>query len=331
MKPKVTVLGWYGHNNCGDEAYKIAFPMILPDYDFRFTETITAEDDNAISIVLGGGDVLQKSFFEQLAKTSKPKHALSVNLLNNEKLPMVLQTFKQIYVRNFVNLTNFSSNGHVVGCLPDFTFILEPCPVRGKQLIQKLFKRQHADQYEKVVIAVINSYLTVGSSPKAKDHVTFDKFAWDMAGLMDNTSASFLFIPFGSSMPCNDRIPNSAVYSRCKYWKKNVVVYDELSVQDTLDIFSAADASLCSRLHASVFSTIGGTPFIDMKHHDKTRLFLEFIDRKDWSVNYWRCNFDKIESLLNQFLSQKDHREGLLEISRNNRNLLVKAKEYLKL
>ena len=55
-------------------------------------------------------------------------------------------------------------------------------------------------------------------------------------------------------MPWDDRVSNGMVASFCKFWKKNVVLYDELEVQDALDIISAADVVISSRLHSTIFS-----------------------------------------------------------------------------
>ncbi|NIQ15589.1 MAG: hypothetical protein GTO02_14685, partial [Candidatus Dadabacteria bacterium] len=51
----IHVLGWYGHDNVGDEAYKLAFPKLFKNNKFVFGEIIKGKPEK---IILGGGDVL---------------------------------------------------------------------------------------------------------------------------------------------------------------------------------------------------------------------------------------------------------------------------------
>ena len=315
-----TVLGWYDHGNIGDEAYKIAFPMIFPDHKFTFTDVIP---NGCERVFLGGGDVLQRYFLDQLKKCNVPKYAMSVNV-KCSNIPQYVDIFKQLFIRNLC-----TTNEKVLS-IPDFAFALEPNVKRGNEIIGRLFGETKSELYERVVIVVMNAYLMFGESVLARDHIAFDKVCFDFAKVMDNTNASFLFLPFGNGFPHNDRLANSALYSRCKFWKKNCMCYSELSVQDTLDTIAAADMLIGTRLHASIFACVGGTPFIDLTHHDKTSLFLESIN-KDWGVNYWQFNTDRLKSLISSHMGNDEYKEDLLRIARNNRSLLLQLPTRLKL
>ncbi len=316
-----TVLGWYDHSNIGDEAYKIAFPKIFPDHKFTFTDQLPKENER---IFLGGGDVLQSYFLDQLKKSKAPKYAMSVNIKCQE-LPQYLEMFNQLFIRNVCSTTNKTLS------IPDFSFMLEPDPENGKKLIAKMFEEAKADLYDKVIIVVLNAYLCSGEAALARDHIAFDKLCYDLAKIMDSTAASFLLLPFGNSFPHNDRLAASALYPRCKFWKKNVLLYRELSVQGTLDVVSAANMLIGSRLHASIFATIGGTPFVDITHHDKTMLFLESIN-KDWNVNYWNFSVERLKAFMGDFLAnEQHHRTYLLDVARRNRLLLLDLQNHLRL
>ncbi len=301
MKPKIKVLGYYGAKNIGDEAYKLAFPFLFPEYDLTFTNKLTGPEE---TVILGGGDVLNPHFLNQLYH-AKHKHAMSVNSKNVTGFDSVIARDKR---RGFQYL-------------PDFAFILSSDRDRGKTLIKQIFDRNNADLYNNLVVVVMNSFLVPVEDTLARDHLTFEKVCYDLARLCDSVSASFMMLPFGNGFPRNDRIANSAVYMKCKFWKKNVVVYDELSVQDTLDICAAADAMIATRLHASIFSCIGGTPFVDLTHHDKTTCFLETIDRQHWGISYWHMDIDRVKTILVDFLTN-DHRTALEKIASQNRKML---------
>lgn len=308
---KTSVLGWYNHGNIGDEAYKLAFPKIFPNHDFTFADIIP----NCERVFLGGGDVIQPYFLSKLEKLKIPKYAMSVNI-KPQNISKYNETFCKLLVRNIVPA---SKN---VMTVPDFTFVLEANPQRGKKIIERLFQENKADLYNRVIVIVLNSYLCAGEATLARDHITFDKVCYDLARVMDNTPSSFLLLPFCNGFPNNDRLAASFLYTKCKYWKKHVILYKELSVQGTLDVISAANMLIGSRLHASIFSCIGGTPFIDLTHHDKTALFLESIN-KDWGVNYWNFSVDRLKGLMNDFeTNEQAHKENLLQIAARNRSSL---------
>lgn len=307
------VLGYYNHDNVGDEAYKLAFPKIFPGHNFTFADVVP---NNCKRVFLGGGDVIQQYFLSQLEKLTIPKYAMSVNI-KPQNISKYNEIFSQMLIRNIVPT---SKN---VLTVPDFTFVLEANPQHGKKIIERLFQENKADLYDRVIIVVLNAYLCTGEATLARDYVTFDKVCYDLAKTMDSTPASFLLLPFGNGFPNNDRLAASSLYTKCKFWKKNVILYKELSVQGTLDVISAANMLIGSRLHASIFATIGGTPFVDLTHHDKTALFLESIN-KDWSVNYWNFSVDRLKTLMNDFeTNEQAHKTDLLQISARNRSFLL--------
>jgi polysaccharide pyruvyl transferase WcaK-like protein len=315
LDSKIKVLGWYGHGNIGDEAYKLAFPIIIPQHELIFTDKITGVEEN---VILGGGDVLNNYFLNQL-RTHPPKnlYAMSVNLMRRDIDTESM--FKRIILRNKNIICENSKY------LPDFVFILKANRQHGRILVRKLFEKHKADLYEKLVIIVMNSYLSPTEAVLARDYITFEKVCCDLARLCDSTTASFMMLPFGNGFPRNDRVANSMIYTRCKFWKKNIIVYEDLNIQDTLDICAAADAIISTRLHACIFSCIGGTPFIDLTHHDKTKLFLQTIDRTDWSLNYYHLDLDQLKKLLVDFLTSSHYRTGLENLANNNRILLLQA------
>ena len=64
----ITVLGWYGHGNVGDESYKTSFPLLFPNYNLVFTDSLTNElKKKSAAVILGGGAVIEKPFLKQLS------------------------------------------------------------------------------------------------------------------------------------------------------------------------------------------------------------------------------------------------------------------------
>jgi polysaccharide pyruvyl transferase WcaK-like protein len=295
----ITVLGFYGHSNCGDESYRLTFPQVFPEHEFSFTDNLKKSSDSN-SYILGGGNIASDFFIDQLASLPKEtkKHAFSISVTKGDNVKKLAEVTDNIFVRDFESVRLFQKSGIAVGYLPDFAFMLTSNKEAGDALVGKYL--ENCDKYTKKVAVVINSYLI--HSSLTRDHFSFEKMSFELANAIDTTSASFIFIPFGSEPPADDRISNSWVSSKCKYYKKNVVIYDKLTVQQTLDIFGSVDAVISSRLHSSIFSCIAGKPFIDLTHHDKNLVFLQSIYKEDWSVPYWDFNKKKFINLLNDFL-----------------------------
>jgi hypothetical protein len=305
MNPQVTVFGWYSSQNLGDEAYKYAFPLIFPNVDFEFVPELIP-GQHYEHIILGGGDVFNRFYINQLKTVTGHKYAMSVNCTDLSFVNQHIAEFDKVFFRG----SNACNQAMI---FPDFTFILEPNPLRGKELIDRQFRETGSDRYARIVVVVINGFLMTKEDSLVRDYLTFEKVSFDLANIFDNTNASFLFLPFGTGWPHNDIISNGEVYARCKFWKKNSLWHKNMSVQDALDICAAANATISSRLHGCIFSTVGGTPFIDLTHHSKTKNFLEFIGRPHWSMNYWKFSNERTQKMLNNILDDGDGERSMLK------------------
>jgi polysaccharide pyruvyl transferase WcaK-like protein len=111
------------------------------------------------------------------------------------------------------------------------------------------------------------------------------------------------------------------ISSRCKFWKKNLVIYDRLTVQKTLDMISTFDAVINTRLHSGIFSLISGVPFVDLTHHDKNKNFLETCGLQDFGISYWSFGSVQLASLLNRMLAEKID----LTTARQSQKILLRA------
>jgi len=310
----ILVVGWYGHNNCGDESYLLSIPKLFPSIKFDFVNAI---DKSKLflydAVILGGGNVFKSSFLSDL-KNIKDKPIYGFSIGAEQAIETDIK-FSHIYAREYFSVDVFKKIGIPCSFLPDAAFILDGDKNKGKKYISKYFNDAKNDLYSKVVVIIINSYLVKGGlSDLAKDSATFLKFSYDMARIIDETSASFLFLPFGTSIPSDDRVPNSWIASKCKYCNKNCVIFDKLDVQTTLDIISAADLVVSSRLHSSIFSFSEGVPFIDITHHSKNRNFLTLVDKNDISVSFWNFDIDLLKDKISEGLNKTRNQAESIKI-----------------
>ena len=322
---RVNVVGWYNKKNCGDESYKEAFPKLFPQYDFVFSDCIVKDAD---AYVIGGGDVLTKKLLQSFAKVDKPKHIMSVTV-SEDFDPELLKGYRTIIVRDKNSRERLEKIGIDVLMYPDFSFCLDYNKERGHALVQELFAANKHDLYHKKIGIVINGHLLPPYGASAFEQSRFERFAFDLAIAIDQIPASFVFIPFSTKQPWDDRISNGIVASRCKWWRKNAIFFSELGVTNTLDILSSCDAVISTRLHSSIFSTATEVPFVDITHNHKNKYFLETIGYQKNSIGFADFNSTKMVSLTKGLISDTNNSEEIGSIASMNKFLLNELKKNM--
>jgi polysaccharide pyruvyl transferase WcaK-like protein len=325
----ITVLGWYSHGNCGDESYKLAFPILFPGHNFNFVDSIKSDFDRSSTdlIILGGGDVVKSAFLDDLYNVKDiPMIALSVTVTEGSDIRN-LKIFKKLIVRDNMSFGIAKRYHNNVAYLPDFSFILDPNKENGKRIIKEKFDEAGHKLTPRLITVVPNSYIAYNHNDALyRDVTSFNKYASEVTNIAEAVDSSFLFLPFSTKPPWDDRAICSWMADKCKKkYYKNVVIYDKLSVQETLDVISASDAVLSSRLHSTIFSTISGIPFIDVLHHDKNLGFLKTLNREEWSTWFWKPEVDKMEKLLRDFLTVSGQGAELQKFTKVSKEQLKNA------
>lgn len=303
---KVLFCGWYGHRNVGDDQYRVAYSRLFPRVDGAFADRPSPEQVAACdALVLGGGNVIDRHYLQvvrpYLGKV--PVYAMSAGCTDSGVDPEDLKKFERIWVRDHRSVKVLAGLGVRSDYAPDAGWALEADVRNGDLVCRGLFERQEKDLYKRRVVVVLNSHLTTAQPDVlARDAARFDCFAHALAAVADQTAASFVFVPFGRSMPWDDRVPNSWVAHKCKWHGKNAVVWDELSVFETLDVLAAADAVVSMRFHSTLFALAGGTPVVDVTHHDKNLGLIESAGVEVPSVPYWDFSKDLFARTLNDLL-----------------------------
>lgn len=287
---RVAVIGWYHRNNAGDESYKLAFPRVFPNDFFEFDETSITPD----ACVLGGGHVLSETFLKKtLQIPCKSKIAMSVSAGNETPFELLSQ-FQMVYGRDLRTVSLLKEKGIPSCYMPDVAICLKPNPENGNAWLKSRYQAEKLELYQRKIVVVLNAHLIQGKPDiLARDYIKFLAAVQDLSKVADQTMASFVFLPMSTGFPYDDRVPNGFVASRCKFWRKNLVIYERLDVQTTLDIISACDAVISTRLHSSIFSFTAHVPFIDLTHHDKTRGFTESINW-DHKLSYWNFSTNDV-------------------------------------
>lgn len=316
--PKVNVVGWYDKRNAGDESYKIAFPILFPHLDFVFSDQPIA---NADAYILGGGDIVSPVMLRSMQNLKKPCHLMSVTLGSSVD-PQMASVFSRAIVRDDESLANAMRLSLDVTYCPDFAFAIPSNRERGLSLIKQVFARERSDKYENVVGVVVNAHLMDDHASLQSRSAMFEHFSYQLAKTIDDTNASFLFIPFGKGMPWDDRAANSSVATKCKFWKKNAIMFEDLSAQDTIDIVSALSGLVSTRLHSSIFAIANGIPFLDIIHNHKNKSLLKSVQHEQAAIPLSGFNYQDAKNRLSSMLNNRALSKEVLAIGTRQRQLL---------
>jgi polysaccharide pyruvyl transferase WcaK-like protein len=325
------VVGWYGHHNVGDESYKLSFPLLFPAQPFTFNDPITLQGEQGTA-VLGGGDILNKRYVDKvLAGPFQKRIAMSVSA--NSLTPFdQLRCFDQIFVRDMPSVRLLESQGISSRYMPDVSLIMQPNKTNGEQWIKNQFLQKGLDLYTKKIGIVFNAYLFGGRLEMlARDFVNFFKVMNELVKIIDGTSASFIFFPMSTGLPYDDRVTNGLLSSQCKFWRKNLMIHEQLGVQETLDMIAACDLVISSRLHSTLFSLISNTPFMDITHHDKNKNILETFGLKKHSFSYWSFDSLEFEAMLKSLLNDSQvYKDELAQIYSEQLAILKRESQHVR-
>jgi polysaccharide pyruvyl transferase WcaK-like protein len=278
------------------------------DFDFE------GKQANYNACVVGGGDILNEHYVRRAMDTACEKRfAISVSAGPQAPLDL-LEQLDGVYVRDNRSAEHLKAHGICCTFMPDVSICLQPDRDAGVEFVKKKFAEEKLELYERKIGLVFNAHLMHAKNGLlARDFVTFLKAIQDIGKVMDETSASFILFPMSTQMPYDDRVPNAYLASHCKFWKKNMVVWDRLSVQETLNLISACDAVISTRLHSSIFSLISHTPFLDIVHHDKNLSFLKTTHLEGQSLPYWSFCFEELKAVLDAMLDNCTARSEKLQ------------------
>ncbi len=315
---RILVLGYYGHGNCGDEAYLSALPLLFPGDTLDFQCSSRPVDTTGYDVVLfGPGDVFTtyfiNSFLPVLRTFTGPKIAISVgfsilSMMRHEAVGL----FDHVYTRGLDDSRRIQKilgtyRGHY---LPDAVFALPP-PVKAVEDVCFFSLTRSVNIFEFVMEPL-----------KHLVQYALDKYA------------KVIFLRFDTSDTNDDNLINTDVRNRLLAIDSNLesrLILDQGSSGggDYLQVIANCKFGVCMHFHAHVFSMIAGTPFVSISTTRRTRKLMEdsgmtqfqYCCGLDSSGTPVSCNYNGILAAakmsrrsLNSFEAEK-HRELLLKAS----------------
>lgn len=270
---RVLVLGWYGHHNLGDEAFKDAFCYLWPHFQFDFCDTLPQDLTSYCAIWIGGGSLFDKPQFKIPVNIPLGLIGVSFSSLSSDILSL-LERAEIVIVRDSQSHKLYSNSI----LASDLTFAL---PYRLFQF----------EKFKKITI-FLNDFL----SPKRTDpewkslsHYYFVSSFAETCNFLIKNGYSLNFVPLGIGEIDDRRVAGQIISKIDKKSKVNWDLSEKYTYCDLENKIAESDFIITQRLHGMIFSIRLGVPFIAISAHDKIKNLTEDLS---WAgiIDYYNYN-----------------------------------------
>ena len=321
---RLVSLGWFDHGNCGDEAFKEALLRLFPAYEIVFINSIPKNlslINESAALIIGGGNIVDAGFLRGLEKVSVPYHFIGIGVLEKSNLDL-LRGASTLIVRDVQSLEIVSNAYPDVILAPDITFILSPDkhnPISG------------LDSKKLTVGVFLNDCVSANFESSILKFIECEKVKLELARFLESLSYNVIFIPF-SMTPPDDRRISLDVIGKMKKGYKYPCVTQPILTCDYLALVSSLDFGISMRLHADIFCTIAGVPFIDLLHHDKNKGYLQTIGEPGLGLDFYELSFRNLREKF-AFLeaNKKEISARLLQKAAQNKSQLERLTQNVHL
>ena len=304
---KVSIVGWYGHKNIGDESFREVFTRQLGHYDLSFGER---PDLSADAIILGGGGVVCKKYLDGLESYRKPIYAVGVDIsVNGEEWQRIKSLpFRFLFIRSFEYWQIASKEASNVCYCPDIAF--------------SLFEKKEKRDVKKPTgrIGVILS-ADISKYEHLRCHIS------NALKELSNKYNEIVYITMCNDKASLDFKMNQDVFEKTNHGHQILMTPD--SVSETLEVISSLDVLITMRFHGAIFATICGVPFLSVANKGKCSLFCDQEGILDSYIELSDINEFKI---LNRVFRVDNYRYAgkLKDISKENAELIDQMFDYIR-
>lgn len=274
---KINIVGWYGQNNIGDEAFRPAIETICKGHELTYV-TPPSIHTNPDLVILGGGAVASPYYFKSLP-TSCPRYAIGVDLAyESESDLLAAQKFNGVMFRNSTDVKYWKWKFDCpVAAMPDLSFMIRPT---GARILEK-FHLPKSNSKRVAVFATDYVNPAVGRvAPEFQQKsLSFAVNLGKELDVMIEKGWTVYLLCCSTGGYGDDR--RMALQLKCFMNHSPIMVLDTFSPQDMVDLIAEMDLAVCMRFHAHLFSTIAGTPFVSIDYTRKVKMYLEDLGLKD--------------------------------------------------
>lgn len=305
---KVASVGWFNHNNCGDEAFRVALKELFPNCIFTHYSNLLKNVDEinkADYLLIGGGNIVSHDFLKGLDKITVPYSFIGIGLVKDSPLELLAKA-ENVIVRDPNSLGLAKDKVPNAVCMPDITFSLKPNKEAGLKLLHNLAK---LDPKKPTLGIFLNDCVSARFDSSILKFIEAEKAKLELSRFLESLNYNLVFVPMSCAPPDDRRISLDVIGKMAKGYKHSCVLVP-LDPTECLNLISALDMSINMRLHSSIFCTINGIPFIDILHHDKSKGYLQSIDYADYGIDYYSLN---LKTLHDTFMKLEQNKQGIKE------------------
>lgn len=320
---KIAVLGWYGHNNAGDERIKLCLEQFLLEqdsvkcvdfydlHDHGIKGKTSRFDHYDLVIIGGGGIILSQCNYHDFINNIKTKIitlGISVEhpkLTGNAKKFAIALLNKSlvVIVRDRGSLDKLSPYDHdkKVKISSDLTFL-------------KPYERINFIKEHKIAINLLPKPIDIKYHTLSNTAVSFflrqlHRFGFDniirivdFKGLIQNLKREFSLVPV--PLYCASQEANVSWY------QKNDIEFLKLYFREVPSYFSDKIIDECSlflsmRLHGAIFAVQKGVPVISFSYLPKNRNFMKEVGLEEFIIETTETK--KILTSIEAVFSKQDY------------------------
>lgn len=319
---KITILGYYGKCNLGDDLFKVAFDLIASRLGAQVTFIEPTQKglslpDDCDALIVGGGDIVT-SYFEQVVLRLRqeffesrgryvPTYAVSIGLSFPENINDIRSCFLDIF--DHITFRSKADKDLIepryrgqnrVAYEPDLVFSI-PRLMGFEAVVPK-----KPSGGRTLLVCLAEAFASGGTNPK------YDFIVDKLASVLEEASGSWdiTFMNFDTSVDKrSDRDLHAALQARLSRPTTIIEADDPVVIWG---IFQKADRVLAMRFHAHVLAVSTETPLVSLSMTNKTEnLMIESgIEscmvrmEKPPRKHHYPIDFD--DHLLRQLLAQQD-------------------------
>jgi len=272
----INVLGWYGRNNCGDEAFKDAFEVLFRGEELSFT--VEKIEEEASRLILGGGDVV-KPYYLDVIPNDKPIELIGVGLGYESEIELLAsKKVTRAFFRNKEDVKLAQEKGINAVLCPDLAFLL-PKP-------DGLTTPVPRSRPEKKKLAVLLSDNVNPTLEFKRESYYAEYFKSEMAESLDylNEWYEIYFLPLSHELYSFDCKMHMDVANRMRKPIQQNIYTVPKTPRETIEFIAQMDLVVTAKFHGIIFSVLAGVPYVSVGLTRKTELFCYENELQDLSV-----------------------------------------------
>lgn len=283
---KALIVGYYNHNNFGDDMYMLSFPSVLNKANLEFVRVDDIEQKDWRDydlVILGGGDIMCPYFLDKFKKwyhkvqPQIPCHAYSFGL----PFPSILREghldiFDYLICRNKddTELLKERFGKDYVEYLPDFVF---------NEIISNT-RLTPSQRGTKPIVSIFPANQCIHGNTMNK-----------LASFIEQYKDFYTFISYPMDTNPNNQSNDYKISLQLQQYAPSLQIHQgPYNFNALTQLMHQSYFAICNRLHSHIFAIMTGTPFISLYSTRKVRNLLDDFNLNELGTSlYLKCEYCK--------------------------------------